>query len=168
MINSLLACTLQTWNEVFALLANIATCITALSVFSALVVYIKNRISKKSFRVTFLIKEIYRWSKNYCVEGNIIFENLTDKEFSIVSSFLCLDSKEYPISNQPIPNQDFEPLVDIYLISHASASFQPIYVITDLDLSVKPASIKVKTTVGEFCYRIDVRELRNKIKNFQK
>lgn len=155
-------CLFEYW---IGIAADLATCITAIGVIGAFIAYVKNRVSPKSFKVDFKITDIRTW-ENIKLKAKITFENYTDKEFSITGVLLCVNSEEYQILTPA--NKKLVPLSDIPITPYFSQTLYDNRFDIPFGSNLVGGTLKVKTTVGNFVYRIDLRNACNRINQLNK
>lgn len=155
---------IKDWLELFAY---IATILGAIGVIIGGITLIRNIPTKRKFVVKFkIIKAFWRFA-DICLSAETSLANYTDKDFSIISVILCINNIDYTVCTQPIPQKEFVPISDIHCAAHSSQIFKPCYIEIPQDLIFRSTILKVKTTVGDFVYRVSVREIINCIQNAQ-
>lgn len=152
----------------FELISYIATIIGVISVIVAVSSIIKNNPNRNNFKVDLNIQHLILTWDGVLITATLNFENFTDKEFSIVSVYLCINKIDYTVNVRAnLKNTSIIPLKDIYLNSHASETINECFITIPEDLNITVASLKVKTTVGNFIYSINVRKLHDDIQKLK-
>ncbi len=148
---------IKDWLE---LLSYIATCITALTIIGSvigIIVYFKNRLTRKTLEVKFTVIKKYK-QRLFC---SIDFNNYTDKDFSIIECVLHYKGKEY-IMSEKIYSTDplFSSFVEkknIFLIPHQSITLERMYFSIE-NCEATSCKFEVKTTLGNLIYSVETTE----------
>ncbi len=150
--------------DILELTSYIATIIGVISVIIAVISLLKNKPTKKRFKVKFNVQSISLAWEGILLIAALNFENFTDKEFSVTSLSLFINKNSYPVTvRSNIQNTTLIPLKDIYFTSHSSETFNECFVSLPENLTVTSAFLKVETTVGNFVYSVNIRQLRDDI-----
>ena len=140
--------------------ASIATCIASVSVIIALVVLLKNKVSKKSVQVDFQLGNIHPYDGFVEIVATIDVLNFTDKEFSISECFLHYGEKSFQMKTKEkflSTLRTYVPMKNLIVAAHESQTFFPVYFEVDA-LPPESARLEVKTTIKTLFYNVSLRK----------
>ena len=145
--------------EWLGLFADLATCLTVVSVLIAVIVLSKNRATKRTIRVDFSAKKFGLVQNSLCLIADIDILNFTDREFFVVSIFLRVKGETFIMQKKELIGNgfiDYVPMKNIPICSHGAVTLSPVFFIGNVPQSGK-ATLEVQTTERNFVYSVNLR-----------